>query len=276
MPYRPLADESGQIHVCAHRGHSVGAPENTLPALVAAAERGATVCEIDVVLTRDEEIVLMHDEVLDRTTNGRGLVADYDLAALRRLDAGSWFDTSFAGTPVPTLAEALVMARANDMGLLVEIKERRRAGRMIERLGDVLTATRSLDDVLVISFDHPFLLQARKRIPGARTELITHARHIDPAGMASRAGAASVAIEWDMFNPEDARTLHHAGIAVRVTMPRPERILLRKRYGLDDQVAVAEALSSGLIDALAGDDTDVIASLVRDSAITGAIAPPAC
>jgi glycerophosphoryl diester phosphodiesterase len=85
-----------------------GAPENTLPALVAAAERGATVCEIDVVLTRDEEIVLMHDEVPDRTTNGRGLVADYDLAALRRLDAGSWFDTSFAGTPVPTLAEALV------------------------------------------------------------------------------------------------------------------------------------------------------------------------
>jgi len=268
LPYRPLANEAGQIQVCAHRGHSVGAPENTLPALVAAAERGATVCEIDVVLTRDEEIVLMHDEILDRTTNGRGLAADYDLAALRRLDAGSWFDTRFAGTLVPTLAEALATARANNMGLLVEIKERRRTGRMIERLGDVLTAARSLDDVLVISFDHPLLVHARTRIPDVRTEMITHARHVDPAGMATRAGATSVAIEWDMFSPEDARTLHDAGIGVRVTIPRPEHILLRKRYGLDDQAAVAEALTSGLIDVLAGDDTDLIASLVRDSVST--------
>ena len=60
MPYKPLAAEAGRIHVCAHRGHSVGAPENTLPALIAAAERGATVCEIDVVLTRDDEIVLLY------------------------------------------------------------------------------------------------------------------------------------------------------------------------------------------------------------------------
>ena len=102
MPFRPLAAEAGHIHVCAHRGHSVGAPENTLPALLAAAERGATACEIDVVLTRDDEIVLLHDELLDRTTDGMGLVADHDLEALRRLDAGSWFDVGFAGTMIPT------------------------------------------------------------------------------------------------------------------------------------------------------------------------------
>ena len=107
MPYRPLAAEAGRVHVCAHRGHSIAAPENTLPALIAAAEHGATCCEIDVVLTRDDEIVLLHDEILDRTTDGRGRVADYDLAALRELDAGAWFDPRFAGTRVPTLAEAL-------------------------------------------------------------------------------------------------------------------------------------------------------------------------
>jgi glycerophosphoryl diester phosphodiesterase len=71
-----------------------------------------------------------------------------------------------------------------------------------------------------------------------------------------------------MFSPGDAQTLHDAGVGVRVTMPRPERMLLRQRYGLDDQAAIAEALSSGLIDALAGDDTDVVASLVRDSVST--------
>ena len=84
MPYRPLATEAGHIHVCAHRGHSVGAPENTCRRCWRRQRRGATVCEIDVVLTQDDEIVLLHDEILDRTTNGRGRVADHDLAALRR------------------------------------------------------------------------------------------------------------------------------------------------------------------------------------------------
>ena len=133
--YRPLAREV-RPHPCLRPSRPQRRRAGEHPAgLLAAAERGATVCEIDVVLTRDDEIVLLHDEILDRTTNGRGRVADYDLAALRRLDAGSWFAASFAGTRVPTLAEALATARANGMGLLVEIKERQRADRMIERLG---------------------------------------------------------------------------------------------------------------------------------------------
>src|SRR4051812_4655311 len=106
MPYRPLASEAGFVHVCAHRGHSIAAPENTLPALEAAAERGATVAEIDIVLTGDGEPVLLHDGILDRTTNGQGRVAAYGLARLRELDAGSWLDARFAGTRVPTLTEA--------------------------------------------------------------------------------------------------------------------------------------------------------------------------
>src|SRR5687768_13917735 len=123
MPYLPLAREAGHIHVCAHRGHSVGAPENTLPALHAANDLGATVAEIDVVLTRDEAIVLLHDEILDRTTDGKGRVAALDLADIAHLDAGSWFSRDFAGTRIPTLKQALDAARSRGMGL-VEIKER--------------------------------------------------------------------------------------------------------------------------------------------------------
>lgn len=223
-------------------------------------------CEIDVVLTRDEEIVLMHDEILDRTTNGRGRVADYDLAALRRLDTGSWFDPRFAGTRVPTLAEALDAARRSGMGLLVEIKERQRAERLIERLADLVGEADAADDVLVISFDHPSLLRVKERIPGVRTELITHARHVDPVGIVRKAEAASVAIEWDMFHPSDAKALHAAGIAVRVTVPKPERVARRLLYGLDDRAAIKRALAAGLIDVLAGDDVDDIAALVREAA----------
>ena len=140
-------------------------------------------------------------------------VADYDLAALRELDAGAWFDPSFAATSVPTLAEALAVARARGLGLLVEIKERQ-AGLMLERLAATLLAEQAVGEVLVISFDHPRSLVCGI-LPNVRTELITHARHVDPAGMARRAGAASVAVEWNMFHPEDAEALHAAGIAVR-------------------------------------------------------------
>ena len=78
-------------------------------------------------------------------------------------------------------------------------------------------------------------------------------------------GAASVAIEWDMFHPDDARALHDAGIAVRTTFPRPERIAARRQYGFNDQSDLMQALSAGLIDVLAGDDTEFVAGLVRDA-----------
>ncbi|MEJ1158443.1 glycerophosphodiester phosphodiesterase [Prosthecomicrobium sp. N25] len=262
MSYVPLASAAGRVHVCAHRGHSIGAPENTLPALVEAAKRGATVAEIDVVLTADDEVVLLHDEILDRTTSGKGRAAALTLAEIRALDAGAWFSPAFAGTRVPTLAEALAEARRHGMGLLVEIKERQRAARMIERLAAVLTAERAAGDVLVISFDHVSLVEMRRRLPEARTELITHARHVDIRAVAERAGAASVAIEADMFHPDDGRALHDAGVAVRVTLPRPDRIAARLAYGLDIEGPIREALGHGLIDVLAGDDTDHIAGLV--------------
>lgn len=262
MPYRPLASEAGFVHVCGHRGHSIAAPENTIPALEAAAVHGATVCEIDVVLSADGEIVLIHDEILDRTTDGKGRVAARTLADLKRLDAGAWLDPRFAGTRLPTLAETLAAARRLKLGLLVEIKERQRPDALIERLAGVLAEAGAHDEVLVISFDHPSLLRAQARIPGLRTELITHARHVDPAALARRAAAASVAIEADMFQLADAEALHAAGIAVRVTVPRPERIAQRRAYGLDPIAVVEQGLRRGLIDVLAGDDVRAVRAMV--------------
>ena len=266
MAYHPLAKEAGRIHVCAHRGHSLGAPENTLAALNAAADLGATVAEMDVVLTRDREIVLLHDETIDRTTNGHGRAADLDLSALQRLDAGAWFAPQFAGTPVPTLREVLATARSRDIGLLIEIKEREQLDTIIDRLGRLLESEKAIDDVLVISFDHPSLVRLRARFPTIRTEIITHARDADPVAMARRAGAASVSIEWDMFSAEDAGALHAAGIAVRVTLPRPERLALRRSYGYDDEARVAAQLAAGHIDVVAGDDTAYLRRLVDAAA----------
>lgn len=264
MAYLPLAAEAGFVHVCGHRGHSIGAPENTIPALQAAAHRGADVCEIDVVLTKDQEIVLLHDEILDRTTDGKGWVSDLTLTEVQRLDAGGWFSPSFAGTRVATLREALEVARSLRLALHVEIKERRQTDLLIDRLGDLLTVAGAVEDILVISFDHPSLVRAQARIPGLRTELITHARHVDPVALAQRAGATSVAIEWDMFHPDDAIALHRAGVAVRVTVPRPARIETSRAYGVDILQEVRSAVRKGLIDILAGDDAEQVNSLVKD------------
>ena len=113
MSFVPLASKAGRVHVCAHRGHSAAAPENTLPALEAAAAHGATAAEIDLVLTRDDRLVVLHDEILDRTTSGSGRVAALTFAEVKRLDAGAWFGPAFAGTRVPSLEEALAAAHAN-------------------------------------------------------------------------------------------------------------------------------------------------------------------
>ena len=91
--------------VIAHRGANSLAPENTISAFSAARDHGANGIEMDVKLTADGQVVVMHDQTVDRTTDGHGLLRNFRLDDLRRLDAGSWFDRAFAGEQVPTLDE---------------------------------------------------------------------------------------------------------------------------------------------------------------------------
>ncbi|GAA4934156.1 hydrolase [Streptomonospora halophila] len=114
----------------AHRGASAYAPENTLAAVDAANRLDATTVELDVQRTADGELVIMHDTTLERTTDAEDVfpgrdsyaVADLTLAEIRRLDAGSWFGSAFAGEPVPTLDEALRRLRRHRLNLLLELK----------------------------------------------------------------------------------------------------------------------------------------------------------
>ena len=114
----------------AHRGASAAAPENTLAALRLAARAGADLVEIDVRRTKDGALVALHDSSLARTTDVRRVfpgrwpwrVADFTHDELRRLDAGSWKSAEFAGEGIPTLTEAIRLARDTMTGLLVELK----------------------------------------------------------------------------------------------------------------------------------------------------------
>lgn len=117
----------GRFLVIAHRGNSVVYPENTLPAIESAFEVGADVVEIDVRLTRDGVPVVFHSETLERTTNGRGRVLDHTLKEIKALDAGGWKHSRFAGVSVPTLEEAVRVARGRGR-LLLDVKSDGLAG----------------------------------------------------------------------------------------------------------------------------------------------------
>lgn len=106
----------------AHRGAPLSAPENTLSALYKAKELGATWVEFDVQLTKDNIAIIIHDETLDRTTNGKGLIAALDFSEITDLDAGSWFSHEFKAEPVPTLSQYLQCAAELNLGINVELK----------------------------------------------------------------------------------------------------------------------------------------------------------
>ena len=108
--------------VTGHRGAKGHAPENTMAGLKKAVDLGARWVEFDVKLTADNELVLIHDDTVNRTSNGKGAVAGMTLSDIRKLDAGRWFSSDFSGEAVPTLAEAMDYLAAKGIGANVEVK----------------------------------------------------------------------------------------------------------------------------------------------------------
>jgi len=153
-------------HIVAHRGLSYAAPENTLAAYQMAIDSGAEMAECDVHLSQDGVAVLLHDDTVDRTTNGTGLAADKSLAELQSLDAGGWKDPAFAGERIPTLAEALRFVRGK-MRFIIEIKGNTMGPAVLRAMRDVGS---SPEEVLIISFYYTAITDIRaldNRLPAA-------------------------------------------------------------------------------------------------------------
>lgn len=147
-----------------HRGASAEAPANTLAAFERAAALGADGVELDVHLSADGVPVVIHDFAVDATTDGTGQVADLPLAALKELDAGSWFSPAFAGERIPTL-DQVFEAVGRRLLINVELKVRGRpAGGLAEAVARRVADHGLADRVLVSSFD-PRALQQMRRVP---------------------------------------------------------------------------------------------------------------
>ena len=142
-----------RVYNCAHRGASGHAPENTLAALELAVRLGADMAEIDVQQTADGQLVLFHDDTLERTSSGRGPLAERTLAELRALDAGTWYGERFAGQRIPTLVEAVSLARGR-LALNIELKADGNVNGLLDRLRAVVRDEDFAGSCVVTSFDH--------------------------------------------------------------------------------------------------------------------------
>jgi glycerophosphoryl diester phosphodiesterase len=204
--------------ISAHRGFSSAAPENTLPALEAALAAGADVAEIDVKLTSDGHLVLMHDATLDRTTNGHGPVGAMTLAEIQELDGGSWFGPQFAGTKVPTLDEVLEWSQGR-LGILLEMKNcPERDPHFIDEVIATIERHDAADYVIPAGFDHPSVAAVSARRPDWTVEIIMNCRLADVVHAARAAGSKFVSLEPEYAVKADVEAMHAAGIAVLTTV----------------------------------------------------------
>ena len=159
------------INIISHRGANIYAPQNTLPAFARGLQEGADGFETDVHLTKDGTLVLCHNYSIDKTSNGKGFIAQMTLEQLRTFDFGSYFSKKFAGTSIPTLDEFLTLVKSSDLKVLnIELKSPKENETSIVR--DTIAAVKDFglfDRLLISSFDPALLREAKKVDPLTKT-----------------------------------------------------------------------------------------------------------
>jgi glycerophosphoryl diester phosphodiesterase len=201
-----------QTLVIAHRGAKGEAPENTLAAFKLGLEQGCDGIELDIHLSKDGELIVIHDYTLDRTTDKTGSISELTLEQIKQADAGRWFHEKYAGERVPTLEEVFDLVPAEVM-INVEIKHR--FDRRIEPvLLELMKQKDRMHNVVVSSFHHKSLSYLKQLEPETKIGLLY-----------------------------DLDVVHHAALAATIDVPVYS---LHPHYKKINQADVAEAIAQGL------------------------------
>lgn len=227
----------------AHRGARSLAPENTLAAARKGLQIGADLWELDVAMTVDGELVVLHDDTLERTSNVAAVFPDrrkvqvyeFTLAELRRLDFGSWFveqdpfkqiaagavskaeQDSYKGEPIPTLAEALRFTRDNKWKVNVEIKDASKVAAdktIVEKVVALIVELGMVDQVLISSFNHSYIQRVKAANPAIATAALVESADPNPAALVKRLGAQAYNPAAKAIKPADIRPLREQGVDV--------------------------------------------------------------
>src|SRR5438552_14354618 len=170
---------SGRLLLGGHRGNPDECPENTLASFRSAIELGVDLIECDVHRSEDGGLPVIHDHLLDRTTNGSGLVRDHTMAELKRFDAGRWKDPRFEGERIPSLEDVLALAE-NQVGVAIEITNLPLPYPGIEEaVGDAPMRPDMVGDVVVISFDHRCIKRIGEMAQEVLTGILEASRQVD-------------------------------------------------------------------------------------------------
>jgi glycerophosphoryl diester phosphodiesterase len=222
--------------VIGHRGAAACAPENTLGGLRQAKALDCLWVEFDVRLTADGQPVLLHDDRLERTTDGRGKVSARSFAAVRCHDAGSWFGPSFAGQRVPSLKEAVALLAELGLGANVELKAAH--GREVET-GTVVAEMLAklwpceLPAPLISSFQPEALAAAQAGAPGIARGILFRAIPKDWRGIAERCGCETIHADHRRLYPALVADIRRAGYPVLAyTVNDPGRADILFHWGI--------------------------------------------
>jgi glycerophosphoryl diester phosphodiesterase len=201
----------------AHRGAAAIAPEHTIPAYEAAVAAGADALWLDVQETADEQLVVLHDDRLERTTNGRGPVRARTVRELKRLDAGRWFAWRFRGQRVQTLSEVLERFR-DRAGFVVAL----RAGSDVysgieERALGLLHLHGAADRTLVASYDHHALARCHALDADITLGACATARLLDPGGLAPPGMLTALCLDAGLALEQDVAAVRDAGLECYLT-----------------------------------------------------------
>jgi len=199
----------------AHRGASGYFPENTMISFEKAIELGATGIETDVQMTSDGVLVLIHDEYVNRTTNGLGLVKDFTYADLNNLDAGSWFSENYKSEKIPTAKELIILAKENNILLNLELKN----GEIIyhgieEKLIEMLYKYKYEDKVILSSFNHYSMVHCKEISSRIKTGLLYMAGLYQPEIYCKQTGADALHPYFYSINKEIIDNAKEEGLLV--------------------------------------------------------------
>ena len=210
----------------AHRGFCSKYPENTMLAFEKALAEGIDGIENDIQLTKDGHMVLMHDETIDRTTDGKGYVKDYTLEELRKFNAGVPFGDQFGFQPIPTLREYLELVKNEPIITNIEMK----TGvfeyiEMEQKLIDMLREYKIEDRILITSFNHYTIARMQKKAPDLKYGFLAYDWRLDAGEYTKRYGVPCYHPDYHNLTWEVVKDLHDHGIEVNpYTIDDPDDI----------------------------------------------------
>jgi len=240
--------------IFAHRGDVAHAPENTLPAFQQALQNGADGVELDVKLTADGHVIVIHDSTVDRTTDGKGRVESLTLEAIRKLDAGKWFNEKFADTKVPLLEEVFEVVGRDKM-INIELKYcTARHGGLVIKTCELIKRHNNQSQILFSSFFPSSLKVAAQTLPEIPRGLLAMHGFL---GLWARSFGFMFG-DYQALHPhisstskEQIQRAHRLNRRVHVwTVNTPEEINQLKEWGVDgiitdDPQMVVRALGRG-------------------------------